>query len=913
MKKILLTMFALLALIGVRADEVDVTTHLKYVVNDNEVTITGFADDFTPGADYALVIPDEINGMPVVAIGNQSFLDKDNFTSLAVGKNVRVIGSDAFRRATALKSITFAPDGVVESLGESAFRGCAELTEFIMPNTVKEVGNMVLQANSKLARVTISNELEVLSENFLCNCPLLKTVEIPNSVKEIRNQAFWMSNGLETMIIPSSVTTFGSNIFKECTNLREVTFKCDMVPAGILADKANLETVVLGNGVKAIGSSAFANCPKLTDITIPASVANMDGGIFKGCTALATVKMEGTQITELKDELFSGCSALTGFSIPESVTSIGAGCFAQCAQLESVSIPTKVKIMGASAFRECKALRSLAFADGINLQTIPAYCFLDCTSLEAISIPASVKMIEAEAFRRASAMKRVTFAPDGVVELLGESAFRGCAELTEFIMPNTVKEVGNMVLQANPKLEKVVLSNQLTAISEQALCNCSMLTHIDIPTSVTAIGKRAFWMSSGGLETITIPRSVTSLGGELFFECKELRTIDLSECTQVWELYNGTTDVNTKYAAPADAAVLLPPYSNATASNAPPTYVSIPAQDDEGYYLIASPEDLNNFALLVRSTPNANARLTKDIVLSGNETMIGFGEDENNNIAYSGTFDGQGHIITLNFTGANKICRPYGGLFSWTDGATIKNLATTGNIETMQPKVGGIAAGIKGTLTMQNCKAAVTITAIVDNPTEMHLGGVLGYTHNADIKLTDCVACGSIEGGENVKYASDFFGRITNGTKVQFNYCLCMMEYDINLSTVGRLFIADTSNPKENYGGANNIVVKHGASTGGSLTNLGVNISSSASMMEVADGTVAAAMQNGRTESVWVQDNTNTPDLLMFVNKIEPTGIENAKQGTDDKVQPIYDLQGRKVKAPVTGSIYVMKGKKIVY
>ena len=69
-KRLLISTLTLLCCCtGAWADEVDDATHLKYTVADDEVTITGFADDFTPGANYALVIPDVIDDKPVVAVG----------------------------------------------------------------------------------------------------------------------------------------------------------------------------------------------------------------------------------------------------------------------------------------------------------------------------------------------------------------------------------------------------------------------------------------------------------------------------------------------------------------------------------------------------------------------------------------------------------------------------------------------------------------------------------------------------------------------------------------------------------------------------------------------------------------------------------------------------------------------------
>jgi len=880
MKQLLFSMLTLLCCCtGAWADEVDNDTHLKYTVADDEVTITGFADDFTPGSNYALVIPDVIDGKPVVAVGASAFIDKTNFTTLTIGKNVKTIGNEAFRKALTMTSVTFAPDGVLETLGESAFRGCAELTAFVMPNTVTTIGKYVLQANAKLASVILSNQLTTLSAQALCNCPMLKTVDIPESITKIESGAFRNNGGLEEITIPSTVTSVSSDAFNGCSNLKTVIWNSATVPENIFKDKTSLQTVTLGEGVKTIGSSAFKNCTGLTDlsiantvktinasafcgctalgsVTIPALVSKLPDEVFKGCTSLASVSFaEGSQLTQMTAGVFSGCSMLNNFTIPATVNYIGSDCFYQCSQLKSIVIPSSVTYLGGNAFKECTALESVTFGQDIQLENIPAGCFRECSSLVGVDIPASVKRIEGDTSNGAfqlSGIQYVNFAENCIVEHLGTSAFRGCHGLTEFVMPNSVKEVGEMVLQANSQLASVTISNSLKVINNQMLCNCPLLTHITIPSSVTTINYQAFWGCTG-LSEIVIPHNVHTLGDNLFIECSSNLTIDLSACSNVWELYSGNTNVTTKYSVPNGATVILPPGSTATGTNIQVTNLGTLAQDSEDYYLIGSAADFNKFATIVRSNPTANARLTADIELTGDELTIGLGTGESNCIAYGGTFDGQGHTITLNYTGANKINRSYGGLFSWTNGATIQNLTVDGAIETTQPKVGGIVSGIKGTLTMQKCKAASTITGIVETLTEMHLGGMLGYTHSADITLTDCMSCGSIMGGSNVKFCSDFFGRITNGTKVTLNYNLAMTNFDSQLDFAGRFWLYDTSNPTSNYSGSVNIYVNQGQSTGGGLSHISTGITSRATLAQLADGTVAYRLQAGRTDMFWGQ------------------------------------------------------------
>ena len=528
---------------------------------DNNLTITGFDTGFTPPANYQLVIPDDIDGSPVVGIDNSAFYQKSNFTSLYIGKNVKTIGDEAFRQAKGMTSVTFASDCVVESFGNSAFRGCDELTSFTMPNTVKTIGEMCFQANPKLTTVTISNQLSVIASRAFAQNPLLNNVEIPASVNTIKYQAFMQSTGLTSIEFPANVTKLEEDAFRDCSGLTAVTIPatitsmdknvfwnsgvktadvyCSVLGQGAFYQCASLETVTIHEGVTTLGLGAFYGCTKLQPVDIPQSVTTMNENVFRDCSALTTVNFaNGIQLETIPQAGFYN-SGLTAIVIPASVTTIGNDAFGKCASLPSITIPATVASMGTSAFSGCSSLTTVTFANGINLATIPASCFYECRALESISIPVSVTKIDNEAFRRCSAMTSVNFPSSTALTTIGDGAFRGCAELTSIVVPESVETIGSQGFQACTNLEQVTLPSTLKVISPQLFQESKMSDDFVIPASVTTIGDNAF-RSTTALGSITIPASVTSLGAAAFYAATGLEEVVFEDGIQLQQILNDT-------------------------------------------------------------------------------------------------------------------------------------------------------------------------------------------------------------------------------------------------------------------------------------------------------------------------------------------------------------------------------------
>ena len=150
------------------------------------------------------------------------------------------------------------------------------------------------------------------------------------------------------------------------------------------------------------------------------------------------------------------------------------------------------------------------------------------------------------------------------------------------------------------------------------------------------------------------------------------------------------------------------------------------------------------------------AVLTADIDLKNDAwTPIGqnTGDDPKDTLAYSGTFNGNGHTISgLNVTGEFA----YSGLFGYTEGAAIRDLTVAGKVTSTSTDsstaVGGIIGRAKGS-TIENCGNLCAVTAPAG-----HTGGIVGYAACMDDSsgwITGCYNAGKISGGD---YAGGIVG-----------------------------------------------------------------------------------------------------------------------------------------------------------
>lgn len=286
------------------------------------------------GSEEVVVIPSEIEGIPVRAINCFSFKVHATIKEISIPKTVCFFHKNALNGCAGLEKINMVSPGEIHLPGET-IRNCKKLFQ---NGTCTLAGHIFADPDYEGAvKYTIPEGVHTIaSYAFACHRSL-QEVTIPSSVRKIENFAFSNCKNLQKVIVCGSPTIKGET-FMGCESLTDVIFE---------------------RPIYQINSYIFAGCSSLKEISVPRGVKQIYGW-FDGCKSIRNVELPET-IEMIDHRAFANCRSLQYINLPESVKCISHGAFANCSSLQKVLVRSHDIIIEDGAFENCPSATLEAF------------------------------------------------------------------------------------------------------------------------------------------------------------------------------------------------------------------------------------------------------------------------------------------------------------------------------------------------------------------------------------------------------------------------------------------------------------------------------------------------------------------------------------------------------------------------
>lgn len=268
---------------------------------------------------------------------------------------VVAIAPRAFEGCAALRRVIL-PESL-RQIGEMAFSGCSHLRLLTIPGGVQRVGTLAFAKCSQLGRVRIEPGVVQLGPSCFSKCAALKRVEMPTSVTQIGGGAFFGCSrelrlyGAEdapaAQYARLNGLTFDFQSWKDDEELvlrEEEDGTLTVLGARQTAPhRIEIPTEICGRRVAAIAPKAFFASGTLEQLVVGGGVREIGESAFFGCRQLVSVSFE-RGLEQLKDSAFAGCESLTQVTLPWGTSAVGRMAFFGCTRLSFVKMPTTTRV-----------------------------------------------------------------------------------------------------------------------------------------------------------------------------------------------------------------------------------------------------------------------------------------------------------------------------------------------------------------------------------------------------------------------------------------------------------------------------------------------------------------------------------------------------------------------------------------
>ena len=237
-----------------------------------------------------VVIPDTIDGVPVVAIGYEVFKKHSELRTVTLGKHIVEIGKDAFYGCENLLEVTFSSDLV--QIAESAFKNCVGLSEIHIPESVENIEEDAFKGCTALEKIAFNGTKLTMQKAVFENTAWLngcREKKVPAVLKKILVDASGLAG--QVKLRKEEIDYIVPGAFKDANQITSLKIEgVKSLPSYLLQDNTSIEKVVV-TGVEKMSALCFADAFGVKEITIDGKVTEIPRGCFAECENLKRLEI----------------------------------------------------------------------------------------------------------------------------------------------------------------------------------------------------------------------------------------------------------------------------------------------------------------------------------------------------------------------------------------------------------------------------------------------------------------------------------------------------------------------------------------------------------------------------------------------------------------------------------------------
>ena len=480
--------------------------------------------------------------------------DMRNLNEVIIGKNVKSIGVSAFDNCRLINKVNYFGNidtwakinfgdldanpisysnnlyinnnlltdielSYTDSIKQFAFYNCKSIKSVNIGESIIYIGDKTFAYCNNIERVNYLGDINkwvgihfetpnsnpiYFADNLYINNELLIDVRI-TSADSIKKYAFYNCTSINSIELGESITFIDNTALYACNNLNSVIWNAKNYPDFSSSEEspfynANISSFIFGAEVEHIPAYLCSGMNNLTKVNYLGKVDNWVKLDFNNLCDNPTYYAKDLYINDelltnvkilsadtIKNYTFYNCLSIKSVEIGDSVTFIGENAFYNCTNLKKVINLSELDIVEGSTNHGCVAYYANVVGNKIegdfvynNDDIIIAYVGdLNTTEIE---IPLKVKGVYSDVFSKCAKLNTIVWNAKNCKDFSNSSSspfYVIRSQITSFTFGNEVEHIPAYLCYGMSKLSEVTIPNSVTSIGGDAFSGCSGLTKVN--------------------------------------------------------------------------------------------------------------------------------------------------------------------------------------------------------------------------------------------------------------------------------------------------------------------------------------------------------------------------------------------------------------------------------------------------